>query len=231
MFDDYFDTVHSESSTPPLVWEELLHFNNFPSHFDDPSYTPQLDNEWLTNEEIVQRSGNDRMKGFEPGESPQDEPVLGELTQDSSNPEINERENYNYDTSLIPGFAPEEVTPESPVPDLDIPELAPGPDLVPVDDPPSELRRSTRTRRAPERFTFNKQHGYWSTKRIFRTVLNGLLCSTTVTYYFRHMHTLMLDHERGTLENVIPNCPFSFKAKATEDPDTPNIGKALSGPH
>ena len=54
VFDDYFETVHSESSTPPLVWEELLHFNNFPSHFDDPSYTPQLDNEWLTNEEIAQ---------------------------------------------------------------------------------------------------------------------------------------------------------------------------------
>lgn len=102
---------------------------------------------------------------------------------------------------------------------------------MPVDEPHSELRRSTRTRRAPEQFTFNKQHGYWSTKRIVKTVLNGLLCSTTATYDFRHMHALMLDHERGTLENVIANCPFSFKAKATEDPDTPNIGQALSGPH
>ena len=178
---------------------------------------------------ILSTSNNNKMKGSSPGESPQDEPVLGESTQDSSNPEINERE--NNDNSLIPGFAPEEVTPESPVPDLDSPELVPDPDLVPVHEPHSELRRSTITRRALERITFNKQHVYCSTKRIVKTVLNGLLCSTTATYDFRHMHALMLDHERGTLENVIPNCHFSFKAKATKDPYTPNIGQALSGPH
>ena len=43
------------------------------------------------------------------------------------------------------------------------------------------------------------------------------------------MRTLMMDHDRGTMEGMIPNRPFSFKDK-THDPDTPNIGEALSGP-
>ena len=55
VFDDFFETVHSHYMTPPPVWEEILHFNYFANDFDDPSYTSQLDDEWLTQEELAQR--------------------------------------------------------------------------------------------------------------------------------------------------------------------------------
>ena len=55
VFDDFFETVHSHSMTPPPVWEEILHFNSFANDFDDPSYVPRLDDEWLTQEELAQR--------------------------------------------------------------------------------------------------------------------------------------------------------------------------------
>ena len=106
------------------------------------------------------------------------------------------------------------------------------PDVEPPDrTPPPELRRSTRTRKPPERFTFNKKHGYWSSRRVVKTVLTGLLTSTAAAYDYQHIHALMLDHEYGTMENILLNCPSTFKAKKTYDPDTPDIGHALSGPH
>ena len=40
----------------------------------------------------------------------------------------------------------------------------------------------------------------------------------------------MMDHERGTMEGMIPNYPRAFKAK-THDPDTSNIGEVLSVPY
>ena len=40
----------------------------------------------------------------------------------------------------------------------------------------------------------------------------------------------MMDHDRGTLEGMIPIFPFSFKA-STHDPDNHNIRETLSGPH
>ena len=37
VFDDFFETVHSHSMTPPPLWEKVLHFNTFANDFDDPS--------------------------------------------------------------------------------------------------------------------------------------------------------------------------------------------------
>mgnify|MGYP003334550528 CR=1 FL=1 len=120
------------------------------------------------------------------------------------------------------------------VPDIPDPEPDPIPDPVtqPMEEsaPSPILRRSTRVRRAPERFTFNKKHGYWSSKVILKTVIKGLLFSSHKNYDYRYVYALMMDHDRGTLEGMIPNLPFSFKA-STHDPDTPNIGEALSGHH
>ena len=35
----------------------------------------------------------------------------------------------------------------------------------------------------------------------------------------------------GTMENFIPNCPYTFKASLTHDSDTPNMGEAMKGPY
>ena len=61
-------------------------------------------------------------------------------------------------TESEPEFESPEETP------LVRPPPEPEPKVSSTPEPP--LRRSMRTRRAPERFTFDKKHGYWNTKRL-----------------------------------------------------------------
>ena len=87
-----------------------------------------------------------------------------------------------------------------------------------------------RTRCAPERFTFDRKHGYWGAKKLAKTVIKALLFSPTSQYDYRYIHALMLDRAHGTLEGAIPNDPFLFKANL-HDPDNISIGEELSGPY
>ena len=205
-----------------------MHFNYFANDFDDPSYIPWLDDQWLTQEELAQRSQVEKPAS-------QKAPSVSE----------NRKEEVKVDKVPEPEppddviFSDPEPEVQSPLPAPDTPDPEPDPVIDPVtqsmeelepSQPSPILRRSTRVRRAPERFTFNKKHGYWSSKVILKTVIKGLLFSTSKTYDYCYIYALMMDHDRGTLEGMIPNFPFSFKA-STHDPDTSNIGDALSGPH
>ena len=103
-------------------------------------------------------------------------------------------------------------------------------------DPSPNLRRSTRTRKAPERYTFDKAHGYWNAKTIAKSIFKALIFAPASQYDFRFIHALLLDSSTGTLSNVVPNCPdtfrplFGLKSKV-HDPDTPNMGEAMTGPY
>ena len=53
VYDDYFETVHSdESDQPPPEWADLVTFNSTKVEWDDPDFTPELHDEWLTPEEL-----------------------------------------------------------------------------------------------------------------------------------------------------------------------------------
>ena len=54
VYDDYFETVHIHSDKTPEVWDNCIQFNSFRSDFDDPDYTPDLDKEWLSQQERAQ---------------------------------------------------------------------------------------------------------------------------------------------------------------------------------
>ena len=95
------------------------------------------------------------------------------------------------------------------------------------------LRRSTRIRKEPTRFTFNKQHGYLTVKGICMKVVKSLILAPFIQQDYRYIHALLLDSNFGLVENMMPhmhmNYPDLCKAKAMYDPDTPNIGEALTG--
>ena len=55
VYDDYFETVHSREDQEPASWNELLCFNRFQTEFDEDQNVPDLPDEWLNPQEMVQR--------------------------------------------------------------------------------------------------------------------------------------------------------------------------------
>ena len=99
---------------------------------------------------------------------------------------------------------------------------------VTSDPPDSGFRRSSRIRGPPERYKFDKKHVYLKAKGITIKVLKVLILSPVAQYGYRYIHYLLLKTGTGTMENVIPNCSYIFKASLTHDIDTPNMGKDMT---
>ena len=56
IYDSHFETVHSNDATPPAVWDELIVFNRDMANFEEDQYVPELSDEWLSTEEVVNRA-------------------------------------------------------------------------------------------------------------------------------------------------------------------------------
>lgn len=56
VYDDFFETVHSDEAAPPPEWEDLVIYNRYQTPFDDPDYIPELADEWLTPAERLERA-------------------------------------------------------------------------------------------------------------------------------------------------------------------------------
>jgi hypothetical protein len=55
VYDDFFETVHSEEGQEPEKWGELLEFGRFKSDYDDEDYVPELSDEWLNPDDLRDR--------------------------------------------------------------------------------------------------------------------------------------------------------------------------------
>jgi hypothetical protein len=204
---------------PPPIWNDLLSFNHFNNDFDDPYFYPQLHDECLTPQEQEDRNNS----------------VLGHDDQrEVVVPGHNEkREEMMFDQDIQRNFDP---VPSRPGPIEPEPNFRPPPEPEPQPDPYPNLRRSTRTRKAPGRYTFDKAHGYWNAKTIAKSIFKALIFAPASQYDFRFIHALLLDSSTGTLSNVVSNCSdtfrplFGLKSKI-HDPDTPNMGEAMTGPY
>ena len=60
-------------------------------------------------------------------------------------------------------------------------------------------------------FAFDKAHGYHVAKRMMKALLVGA-CLMGGLSDAQYLHGLMIN-EDGTLENILPNCLYSFKAR------------------
>ena len=52
VYDDFFETVVSTPEEEPAIWQELLVFNRFQSDYDPEEYTPGLTDDWLGPDEV-----------------------------------------------------------------------------------------------------------------------------------------------------------------------------------
>ena len=114
---------------------------------------------------------------------------------------------------------------------------------IPSSSPKKNLevqRRSSRTRKPVERFDFRKTHGY-STVRIYlsHAIMTCVaLTSKSTQFNSNYLYALALDPSSGIITDptifspdfLIKN-PNLFKAKKGNDPDTPGMMEALSGPY
>jgi hypothetical protein len=58
VYDDFFETVHSDGTDPPEVWAEMITIQAFRSEsidYDDPDNLPELSDEWLNPSELAGR--------------------------------------------------------------------------------------------------------------------------------------------------------------------------------
>ena len=53
VYDNFFQTVHSDEGKSPTKWTDIIVFDCFRSDFDDSDFVPELANEWLTPVDIV----------------------------------------------------------------------------------------------------------------------------------------------------------------------------------
>lgn len=92
---------------------------------------------------------------------------------------------------------------------------------------PSPSRRSTRTRRPPTRLGFDGSQGHGYSAPV--TTLDDALLEHFACFAFQLVH---IDNEAGdepATDNV-SNTAFSFKARATKDPDTLSFDEAMRSP-
>ena len=156
VFDNYFETVHSSNEDEPLEWSELLTFNRFKSDYDEDGFVPELDKEWLSIEEQEERMKREENRKEKKEESKdvfydsRDEITSQRelLENNDSEPLINEENIESIQAESEPLYNERESIP---------------------------LRRSTRIRKEPTRFTFNKQHGYLTVKGICMKVVKSLI--------------------------------------------------------
>ncbi len=232
VYDDWFETVHSTEQSEPDIWPELVQKSVFSNDFDDGQYMPELDKQWMDDEELKQR---ERTSGPRPGQRDPQPPREPAQQREQEAP------------------IPEADSTEEP-PERDVGPAAPGDDAeVPT------LRRSTRHRRLPDRFTPDTAHGYiaktkeeqfesrslrghtkksqYSVRTISRW--KGLMLATAVrltrqAYDYNYLYALLMDQEYGVMQDMVPDvlerCPTLMKAQSN-DPDLPPLHVALAGPH
>ena len=58
VYNNLFQTVHSDEGKPPSEWLDLIVFDRFNSNFDDPNFPPEIADEWLTSIDLVRLRGS-----------------------------------------------------------------------------------------------------------------------------------------------------------------------------
>ena len=217
VYDDFFETVHSDEGQEPSEWPDLLAFSRFQSDFDSEDYLPELDDEWLNPEELQERTADreeDRQRALQG--LPQQAPPA----------------------QAPPQAVAQQPQPLAAMPPAAIPAIPANPPAVmapPVNDQ-QNVRRSTRQRREVVRFNSDDEY-----KRIYGAIAAycmseaKALVSTVAGPQsdFRYLRALLTDVDTGGLEGLHPGhaqFPMAFKANK-KDPDTPTYHEAMSGEH
>ena len=218
IYDSYFETVHSTQEEPPQIWDQLVVFNRSLANFDEKQNLPELSDEWMDPEECKDHEETSKQK--KELDRKEDEVQWSDQPRDEDasekEPEMSIKKDNDDNRKIQRDNGDREESQEA----------------SPDDNAPP-LRRSTRIRKPPTRFAFNKEHGYNTIKTYVAKINRNLNVFNGQAYDLQHLLALVLDPEYGIYDNVpmhmYTNTPHILKASATRDPDTPNIREALGG--
>lgn len=250
VFDDSFSTVHSDEDTVPDTWNHLITRPSARLHaeLDDDEYS-DLSDEWLTPDERIARDNERRRQSILRRRTqlqyPESAVEREQRVQQHQRATI-ERENNPQPTPITdqqhPAHSPAPTIrfadgATRPIVDTDepsAPPLAPPTPPLPA-SPPSpltldpSLRRSTRTRQAPQVYSDDGgAASRWKTDQV-----RGMAAVLNHSHFdpsdWTDIEDILadLDHEES-LRNYSPHAMAASK-RTTKDPDLPNYFEAMSG--
>jgi hypothetical protein len=249
VYDDFFETVHTNGDDPPDVWSDLVIVPTYHAHLDDdaPESIPELSDEWLNPSELADRHPRllERKRAEHDSKThtpnpPRDDPPLADIRAPpdpvllsppviASTTALLEEDDPMYDALEE---APPPVTPE------EVPSHSSS--RTSINHPASQIFESTYTNSDGSRRSSRHRPDYrrFTHMAVLLLQASRILMSRSINYYIQaptnmnFAYALLLDPEYGLLDGVMPHRPAPlYKAgKANADPDTPDIGTALSGP-
>jgi Reverse transcriptase (RNA-dependent DNA polymerase) len=213
VYDDYFETVHSREDQEPENWGELLRFGRFQTEFDEDDGVPELPDEWLNPQELVERTTRRQQE--------RDAILLRHGANETP-------------IEPAPVIAPQVVAPTviapQPAPTVTEPQI-----VVPLPAPTIQNVRPARTRNQPVRFI--DEHARYYTRAagaLCMATAKGLVsCSLGYESDYRYLLALLTDVDTGHVDGLHPSMlqfAGSYKAAAGKDPDLPTYREAMAGP-
>lgn len=244
VYDDFFETVHSDAEREPKEWSELLQFSRFQSDYDEEANVPELEDEWVSPDELHSRELRraqeraDILEGRNRAQNQVPVATQGDQNQDQDGEQPNQA-------------APDRVTGaptansrgrRTRAPPATMPRAAdPEPEVADVGTAPQPRVRPTRTRTAIDRFGSKDLYDkYYGAPRTAQAVAN--LCKTTAQSMvrcavgqesdYRYLLALLTDVDTGALDGIHPGInqfPMALKAAYGKDPDSPTYSEAMGG--
>jgi hypothetical protein len=248
VYDDFFETVHSEEDQEPKEWVELLQFSRFKSDYDEEGDVPELAYEWLSDTERIQR------------DSEREQERISLLDQrNTSVKDTFQQLNVENSGSPIHGLLPNSPqtiphpTPNSEGTPMQMsPQVIATPQRIPTAQQPVKTEnqqttqstvvqkgRPTRTRVATKRFSSDEEYEKYYAPRakavatLCWTKAQSLVsCVVGEETSYRYLLALLTDVDTGTLEGLHPGInqfPNALKAAYGKDPDNPTYHEAMLG--
>ena len=221
VFDDFFETVHSDENEAPSEWPNLIEFSRFQSDYDSEDYVPELADEWLNPGEQQER---DLRRAEE-----RDQALAGIQPPTQAAP-------------AAPVLAPPMVNavPQAPpmmLPPAQVNAVQQNQAVAPPPAPnQGAARRSARQRSEVVRFgdatEYKRYYGQIAQLCVDEAKALVRLVAGPESDY-RYLLALLTDVDTGGLDGLHPamvQYPMALKANK-RDPDTPTYHEAMNGQH
>ena len=239
VFDDSFSSVHSNTQVPPKIWEKLITStkSKYQVALDDDDDS-ELADEWLTEGEILSRDNARRQAALreslppdiipeetlqvnqevsdrtpEASSAPESSPSPADTPQVMSDPPVLSE---GEETDIQDSFSPEGENPSSSIPEG---ETSPA------------LRRSSRTRSAPIKFTSDfGPASKWQGDQV-QAMTAAMEGSCFMDEDWSEIQAMLvgIDSDQSFLFPKTYQLSDMVLAAIKHDPDTPSLMEALSG--
>jgi len=260
VYDDWFEAVYSSLDQEPPEWDNLCTFQRFETHFDEGT-APTLQDEWLTPAETATSDADKRLHGLRQGRKQDWQHASDKDSRDNFSHEPPPPDPLCHPPDPSPISQTREPTstlPSPPDPMVKTREpssssrrqLPSSWNRQTRDDPapPTNPTRPTCNRAQNQPLNIGTTQGK-SYSSLASSVFNRKsfkplsFLSTAIDRFSgltpsssRMLHAQMLGHDPNTgLQEYLPpgisqSC-VALKAKASSDPDLPNLRESLHGPY